>query len=70
MKDKKEQTEVVSLDGQISRETEKAILFKYNDSENWMPKSQINIKKKKDSSVIEIPNWLWAKMNQIQEESV
>jgi hypothetical protein len=70
MKDKKEQTEVVSLEGQISRETEKAILFKYNDSENWMPKSQINIKKKKDSCVIEIPNWLWTKMNQIQEESV
>jgi hypothetical protein len=70
MKDKKEQTEVVSLEGQISRETEKAILFKYNDSENWMPKSQINIKKKKDSCVIEIPNWLWAKMNQIQEDGL
>jgi hypothetical protein len=67
MTDKKEQKEVTSLEGSISRETEKAILFKYNDSENWLPKSQINIKKKKDSCVIEIPNWLWVKMNQIEE---
>ncbi len=65
MKEKK--PEHVSLEGIISRETEKAILFKYNDSENWLPKSQINIKKKKDKSIIEIPNWLWNKMNQIEE---
>jgi hypothetical protein len=65
MKEKK--AEHVSLEGIISRETEKAILFKYNDSENWLPKSQINIKKKKDKSIIEIPNWLWNKMNQIEE---
>lgn len=55
------------LEGSIQRETQKAILFKYNDSENWLPKSQINIKKKKDSCVVEIPEWLWNKMNQIED---
>lgn len=67
MKDKNTQSEAVCLEGTVARETEKAILFKYNDSENWLPKSQINIKKKKDSCVVEIPEWLWNKMNQIEE---
>ena len=68
MTDKKEQPEVTSLEGSISRETEKAILFKYNDSENWLPKSQINIKKKKDSCVVEFPDWLWRKMLEIEPD--
>ena len=55
------------LEGEIKRETEKAILFKFGESENWLPKSQINIKKKKEGVSIEIPAWLWDKMNQIEE---
>lgn len=53
------------LEGKIARETEKAFLFKFNDSENWLPKSQVKIKKKKDNCVVEIPDWLWRKMNEI-----
>lgn len=67
MTDKKEQKEVTSLEGSISRETEKAILFKFNDSENWLPKSQVKVKNNKNGCVVEIPNWLWVKMNQIEE---
>lgn len=64
MKNKKE--DCVSFEGTIARETEKAVLFQYNNSENWLPKSQINIKTKKDKHIIEIPLWLWNKMNQIE----
>lgn len=49
------------LRSEVIRETEKAFLFKFNDSENWMPKSQVKLNKKKDS--VEIPNWLWEKMS-------
>lgn len=55
------------LEGEIKRETEKAVLFKFGESENWLPKSQIKIKKKKEGVSIEIPAWLWDKLNQIEE---
>lgn len=63
----KQEPKPTILEGQISRETEKAILFKFGESENWMPKSQVKIKKKKEGASVEIPAWLWAKMNQIEE---
>lgn len=55
------------LEGEIKRETDKAILFKFGESENWMPKSQVKIKKKKEGCSVEIPDWLWKKMNEIEE---
>jgi len=32
-----------------------------------MPKSQVKIKKKKSGVSVEIPDWLWDKMNQIED---
>lgn len=59
-------TDVKILEGSILRESDKAILFLFNDSENWLPKSQIKISKNKDKSVVEMPMWLWDKMNEIE----
>lgn len=67
-KPEKEEAPPKVLDGEIKRETEKAILFKFGESENWMPKSQVVIKKKKDGCSVEIPAWLWTKMNEISDE--
>jgi hypothetical protein len=60
-KKEKEESAPKILKGEVLRETEKAFLFKFNDSENWMPKSQVKLNKKKDS--VEIPHWLWIKMS-------
>jgi len=60
-KKEKEEPAPIILKGEVLRETEKAFLFKFNDSENWMPKSQVKLNKKKDS--VEIPAWLWIKMS-------
>ena len=64
---KKEEPAPKILEGEIKRETDKAFLFKFGESENWMPKSQVKIKKGKTGCKVEIPNWLWVKMNQIEE---
>lgn len=57
------------LEGEIKRETDKAILFKFGESENWMPKSQVKIKKKKEGCSVEIPDWLWKRMTEEIEEN-
>lgn len=58
-----EEPEPKILEGSVTRETEKAFLFKFGDSENWMPKSQVKLKKNKEGHSVEIPAWLWEKMN-------
>lgn len=51
--------ETVSLEGEIRRETELAILFFDGSVETWIPKSQIqSTVKYSDSVEIEIPRWL------------
>ena len=67
-KEEKEEPAPKILEGEIKRETDKAILFKFGESENWLPKSQTKIKKKKEGCCVEIPDWLWKKMNEITEE--
>ena len=47
---------------EIVRETEKAILFKINDEEVWLPKSQIEVSEEGDN-VVEVPEWLAEKNN-------
>lgn len=51
--------ETVSLEGEIRRETDLAILFFDGENEHWIPKSQIeSTVKYSDSVEIEIPRWL------------
>lgn len=45
---------------------DKAFLFKSGESENWLPKSQVKIYKGKDTCKVEIPAWLYNKMNKIE----
>lgn len=48
-------------EGFIQAETSMAILFRYEDKEYWLPKSQIKFPKDyimNTENIVEIPNWL------------
>ena len=68
MKEEKPEMPPKILKGSVTKETEKAFLFKFGDSENWMPKSQVKLTKKGEVCSVEIPDWLWKKMNEIESE--
>jgi hypothetical protein len=42
----------------IERETDQAVLVKFGDEEEWIPKSQILNQEFRDEDVINIPVWL------------
>ena len=55
----------VTLHCKIERETEKAILIKYNGSDVWLPKSQVRMNKDEGSEQVSllIAGWLCEKHN-------
>jgi hypothetical protein len=53
--------EMIKLKGEIIAETPKAILFRVEETQGWLPKSQLGKVKnnpKESFATIEVPDWL------------